>query len=192
MFGWPIRKPRPSRRPTSRSGRIICSSRLSWKAGDPSFAGTEWTVKNLLELKNAQRVLIDGNLLENNWQQSQSGVAVLFTPRNQGGTAPFSAVRDVTFTNNQIRNVTGGIAMQGFDDGNPSQQLQRVLVRNNLVEGPQGTFVLMVGPIEGVKIDHNTALGMTHSAIFGTNAPSPGFVLTNNLLALRSVRDRRG
>ena len=41
----------------------------------------------------------------------------------------------------------------------------------------------MVGPIEGVTIDHNTALGMTHSAIFGTNAPSPGFVLTNNLLA---------
>ena len=122
---------------------------LSWKAGDPSFAGTEWTVKNLLELKNAQRVLIDGNLLENNWQQSQSGVAVLFTPRNQEGTAPFSAVRDVTFTNNQVRNVTGGIAMQGFDDGNPSQQLQRVLVRNNLWEGPQGTFVLMVGPIDG-------------------------------------------
>ncbi len=137
-------------------------------------------------------MLIDGNLLENNWQQSQNGVAVVFTPRNQDGTAPFSAVRDVTFTNNRVRNVTGGIAMQGFDDGNPSQQLQRVLVRNNLWEGPQGRFVLMVGPIEGVTIDHNTALGMTHSAIFGTNAPSPGFVLTNNLLALRSVRDRRG
>src|SRR5260370_21827542 len=73
---------------------------LSWKADDPSFAGTQWTVKNLLELKNAQRVLVDGNLLQNNWTQAQTGVAVLFTPRNQDGTAPFSAVRDVTFTNN--------------------------------------------------------------------------------------------
>jgi hypothetical protein len=156
---------------------------LSWKADDPSFAGTQWTVKNLLELKNAQRVLIDGNLLENNWQQAQTGTAVLFTPRNQEGTAPFSAVRDVTFTNNRMINVAGGIAMQGFDEGQPSQQLQRVLVRNNLAQGPQGTFVLMVGPIDGLKLDHNTALGMTHSTIFASNAPNSGFVLTNNLLA---------
>ena len=155
---------------------------LSWKADDPSFAGIQWTVKNLLELKNAQRVLVDGNLLQNNWTQSQTGVAVLFTPRNQDGTAPFSAVRDVTFTNNRILNVAGGIAMQGFDEGHPSQQLQRVLVRNNLWEGPQGTFVLMIGPIDGVKLDHNTALGMGHSAIFAGNAANSGFVLTNNLL----------
>jgi hypothetical protein len=155
---------------------------LSWKADDPSFAGIQWTVKNLLELKNAQRVLVDGNLLENNWQQAQTGVAVLFTPRNQEGTAPFSAVRDVTFTNNRIINVGGGIAMQGFDEGHPSQQLQRVLVRNNLWEGPQGTFALMIGPIDGVKLDHNTALGMIRAAIFASNAPNSGFVLTNNLL----------
>ena len=156
---------------------------LSWKADDPSFAGTQWTVKNLLELKNAQRVLIDGNLLENNWPQAQTGVAVLFTPRNQDGTAPFSAVRDVTFTNNRVRNVSGGIAMKGFDDGHPSQQLQRVLVRNNLWEDTQGTFVLMLGPIDGVKLDHNTVLGTTGSALFASGAPNPGFMLTNNLLA---------
>jgi hypothetical protein len=154
---------------------------LSWKADDPSFAGTPWTVKNLLELKNAQRVLVDGNLLENTWPQSQGGTAVVFTPRNDG-TAPFSAVQDVTFTNNRVRNVSGGIGMQGFSEGQPTQQLQRVLVRNNLWEGPQGIFVLMVGPIDGVTLDHNTALGMTHSAIFATNAPNSGFVLTNNLL----------
>jgi hypothetical protein len=160
---------------------------LSWKADDPSFAVIQWTVKNLLELKNAQRVLVDGNLLENNWPQAQNGTAVVFTPRNDG-TAPFSAVRDVTFTNNRVRNVSGGIGMQGFSEGAPTQQLQRVLVRNNLWEGPQGTFVLMVGPIDGVKLDHNTALGMNRSAIFAAgNAPNSGFVLTNNLLGFGSL-----
>jgi hypothetical protein len=155
---------------------------LSWKADDPSFAGTQWTVKNLLELKNAQRVVIDGNLLENNWQQAQNGVAVLFTPRNQEGTAPWSAVQDVTFTNNRVRNVAGGISMQGFDDLNTSQQLQRVLVRNNLWEGTRGNLLLMIGPITGVMLDHNTALAVTEAAIRATGGPSPQFVLTNNLL----------
>src|SRR5437016_6285597 len=40
---------------------------LTWKVGDPSYAGVAWTVKNLFELKNAQRVLLDGNIFEHNW-----------------------------------------------------------------------------------------------------------------------------
>jgi hypothetical protein len=35
---------------------------LTWMKGHASYAGTEWTIKNLLELKNARRVVIDGNL----------------------------------------------------------------------------------------------------------------------------------
>jgi hypothetical protein len=149
----------------------------SWNPADPSFAGTAWTVKNLFELKNAQRVLVDGNQLENNW-----GTAIVLTPRNQEGNAPWSAVQDVTFSNNRIKNVANGVAMQGFDDGHPSQQLQRVLFKNNLFQDSRGMFVLMVGPISGVTLDHNTSLGATHSSIFASNAPSPGFRLTNNIL----------
>ena len=44
---------------------------LAWKPGDPSFQptpascqGIAWTVKYHLELKNARRVLLDGNLFE--------------------------------------------------------------------------------------------------------------------------------
>src|SRR5207245_10804232 len=70
---------------------------LSWRVGDPSYAGIHWVVKNLLELKNAQRVLIDGNLFENNWQDAQGGTAILFTVRHQDGTTPWSIVAYVTF-----------------------------------------------------------------------------------------------
>jgi len=54
---------------------------LNWFPGDPNFAGVKWPIKNLLELKNAQRVLIEGNLLEN------TGAALVLTPRNQSGSA---------------------------------------------------------------------------------------------------------
>ena len=65
---------------------------LAWKRGDPAYALVPWTVKNLFELKNARRVLVEGNLFEHNWAHAQSGFAVLFTPRNQDGRAPWSVV----------------------------------------------------------------------------------------------------
>ncbi|HXD74729.1 MAG TPA: hypothetical protein VN628_13370, partial [Vicinamibacterales bacterium] len=75
-------------------------------AKQPSWMGGPWQVKNLLELKNAQRVVIDGNTLEYNWLNAQSGASVLFTVRDQDGTAPWSVVQHVQFTNNVVRHVS--------------------------------------------------------------------------------------
>src|SRR5947209_2613198 len=142
---------------------------LSWRIGDPTYAGTRWSVKNLLELKNARRALIDGNVFENNWMQAdQDGLAILFTPRNQNGTAPWSTVQDVTFTNNIVRHSTGGINLMGWDDlSTASGQLQRVLIQNNLFTdigafagngGYAGLLFLLQDGTANVVIDHNTAL----------------------------------
>src|SRR5436190_1729520 len=76
------------------------SKPLSWKLDDPSYAGIPWVVKNLAELKNAQRVLLDGNVFEHVWPAAQIGFAILFTVRNDDVIAPWSVVQDVTFTNN--------------------------------------------------------------------------------------------
>ena len=46
----------------------------------PTSAGQLWTIKNLLELKNAKLVLIEGNIFENCWKADQKGYAVQFTP----------------------------------------------------------------------------------------------------------------
>src|SRR5262247_3626064 len=46
---------------------------VSWKKGHPTYAGRPWTIKNLFELKNAQRLLIDQNVFENNWADAQVG-----------------------------------------------------------------------------------------------------------------------
>src|SRR5438105_12345041 len=140
---------------------------LSWRFGDPAYAGTPWIVKNLLELKNAQRVLIDGNIFENDWKQAdQDGFAIVFTPRNQNGGAPWSDVRDVTFTHNIIRHSTAGFHMLGWDNNNSSQQLQRVLVQNNVLfdigafannGGSVGRLYQQYDGVANTTIDHNTA-----------------------------------
>ena len=116
------------------------SKPLSWKIGDPTYAGTPWTVKNLFELKNARRVLIDGNLFEYNWPHAQSGFAIQFTVRNQDRSAPWSVVEDVTFSNNIVRHTASGINILGRDDNGPSQQTKRILIRNNLFEDMGGSW----------------------------------------------------
>jgi len=114
--------------------RNQCSKPLSWCETEPSYAGVHWSVKNLFELKNAQRVLVDGNIFEYVWGDAQVGFAIQLTTRNQDGTAPWSVVQDVTFTNNIVRHAAGGINFLGYDDLNPSQQTKRIKVRNNLFD----------------------------------------------------------
>ena len=162
------------------------SKPLRWKKDDPAFEGTEWSVKNLFELKNARRVRIDGNLLEYNWPHAQNGFAILFTVRNQDGKAPWSVVEDVTFSNNLVRHVSAGINVLGRDDNQPSRQTQRIAIRNNVfldVGGRWGNgrlFQLLNGT-SGVAIDHNTAM-QTGSVLFADGEPNARFVFQNNVM----------
>ena len=90
------------------------------ESGVASAAGKRWNVNNLLELKNAQRVLIDGNIFDH-LGGAQMGYAIVLTPRNQDGTAPWSAVRDVTISNNIIRHVPAGSTSSATTTIRPSQ-----------------------------------------------------------------------
>jgi hypothetical protein len=137
---------------------------LAWKDGEPNFEGTQWTVKNLFELKNARRVLVDGNVFEHNWPQAQNGLSILFTTRNEGGAMPWATVADVTFTNNLVTGVAGGFNILGRDDnGKPSGLTERVAIRNNLFRDMGGKwgnaplFQLLQG-IADLAIERNTAL----------------------------------
>ncbi len=159
---------------------------LSWKAGHDASAGAEWTVKNLFELKNARRVLVDGNVFEYNWPQAQNGFAILFTVRNQEGRAPWSTIEDVVFANNIVRHVAAGINILGRDDNYPSQQVKRLQIRNNLFVDVGGSwghgrlFQLLEGTTD-VVIDHNTALQTGGLLFGGDGAAHTGFVFENNI-----------
>jgi hypothetical protein len=127
----------------------------SWRVGHPSYAGKHWTVKNLLELKNAKTVTIDRNYFENNWTDGQAGIPVLFTVRNQEGTAPWSIVQDVKFTNTIVHGGDGGMNLLGTDNEKPSQVSSGALIENNLFFDIRGIFLTMNG-FPRVSIIHNT------------------------------------
>jgi len=146
-------------------------------------------VKNLFELKNARRVLVQGNLLENNWVQAQVGFALVFTVANQDGRAPWTAVEDVTFANNIVRGATGGVNITGRDNVSGSQPSRRIVIRNNLfadIGGPRwggdGRLFQLANGITSLVIDHNTILNVG-TIITAEGPPHRGFVFTNNIVA---------
>lgn len=152
-----------------------------------------WQVKNLFELKNARRVLVEGNIFENNWQAAQAGYAIVLTPSGQRGKAAWSVVEDITFQHNILRNTAAGINIQGRDDTGPSGITKRLKIANNLFHGldrrqwgGNGFFLLIGDGPERVVVDHNTIIqtGNVISAYGGSSSdplPIRDFTFTNNL-----------
>ena len=96
----------------------------------------KWQVKNLVETKNVQRLLVEGNVIENNWSDGQTGFAFVMKSENQDGTAPWSTSRDVTVRLNHIRNTGSVFNMSGM--GTTSHKItpgERFLVTQNVAEG---------------------------------------------------------
>jgi hypothetical protein len=136
--------------------RNVMTKPLAWRS-------ERWLTKNGFELKNARRVLIEGNVIENVWESGQSGYAVLFTVRNQDGRAPWSVVEDVTFRYNIIRHAGGAINVLGHDNNGSSQQTKRLRISDNLVYdidkdrwGGNGDFVQAGAAPRDLYIERNT------------------------------------
>ncbi|HEV2705044.1 MAG TPA: hypothetical protein VGV59_03920, partial [Pyrinomonadaceae bacterium] len=92
------------------------SKPLRWKAGAEGFT-TQWSIKNIFEVKNARRVLIEGNLFEHNWLESQSGYAIVLTVRGDSG--PQATIEDVVFRHNIVRGTSSAFNILGQDTLNP-------------------------------------------------------------------------
>ena len=84
---------------------------LTWWEKSPNYFGTKFAVKNLYETKNSVRELIEGNVFENNWTQSQKGTAILLYPKNQYGLCPACVVHDLTFRLNVVRHTANAMAI---------------------------------------------------------------------------------
>jgi cellulose synthase/poly-beta-1,6-N-acetylglucosamine synthase-like glycosyltransferase len=164
----------------------LVEKRLAWKVGESGYDGSSWTVKNLLELKNARRVLVEGNVFENVWLQSQSGFAIVFTVRNQDGSAPWVAVEDVTFRRNVVRHAASGVNLLGKDTL-PSGKTRRVALTDNLFDdvggdrwGGSGFLFQVLNGVDDLVIDHNTAF-QTNNVVTADGAPNLRFVFRNNI-----------
>lgn len=161
---------------------------LSWQPGRPDFIGRNYIVKNLFELKNAERVLFEGNLLENTWGgYSQVGYAILLTPRGS-----WAAVQDVTIRKNLIRHTGSGMQLAASTaDGKKLDSLaaQRWSIHDDLLEdldadaynGDGMVFQITSGfstnvPLNNVSVSHVTVAtrGKVKSLILvGASADNP-------------------
>jgi len=139
-----------------------------------------WPVKNLLETKNVRRILVDGNVFENNWTSAQVGFAILIKSNNQDNTNPWAATLDLTYTNNTVKNSTHGLNIMGIENaGKLSGISARLKFANNLwlidgmwLQGFQGA--------QQVTLDHETVIsnGNGNTMTF-YSTPAVGFVVTN-------------
>jgi hypothetical protein len=155
-----------------------------------AWRNERWEVKNLLELKNARRVVIRDNTLEYNWLAAQTGFAILFTVRNQDGGCPWCEVSDVLFEHNTVRHSGGGVNILGVDNNHPSRQTRSIVIRSNVFSdidnqrwgGSGFAFQITDGPRD-ITIDRNTII-QEHGAGFIAveGPPIPGFVFTNNIV----------
>jgi len=95
---------------------------MIWMKGQPGYVGGKdghpFTVLNLTELKNAQRVLLEGNVMENSWGGfTQNGASILLTPKSQYskkkriGVCPDCQVTDVTIRYSTMSHTGKGIAI---------------------------------------------------------------------------------
>lgn len=140
---------------------------LTWQN---KAAPYNWVVKNLFELKNAQRVLVDGNVFQYDWVAGQNHAIII----RAAGPPSWTSVLDVTITHNLIQHAPVAIALSPIvARSNPTVPTGRVLVQNNVMSdisctswGPGGQGVLFQLSVEpfpyimhDIVIDHNTGFG---------------------------------
>ncbi len=143
-----------------------------------SWKGSQWVIKNHLELKNAGRVLIEGNIFENNWAHGQDGTSIVMKSVNQNNNCLWCSTQDVTMRYNIIRKVGSGFSLAGSPDYNVTNvHARRMTIHDNLMTDLNtGQFTgvargfLMGGDPANIIIAHNTVMpptsGNTMNAIF--------------------------
>ena len=166
--------------------------RRNYIAKPPAWRGTRWSVKNLLELKNARNVRIEGNVLEHSWAAAQDGFAILFTPQNQDGRAPWAIVENVRFSNNLVRHVSAAFNISGIDPYRPSARTRAIAISNNLfldvsaaAWGGSGDFLQIGNAPADVVVEDNTAFndGRIVQAYGGKGGDQiEGFVFRRNVM----------
>ena len=188
---------------------------LIWRKGQQGFVGGKdgrpFAVLNLSELKNAQRVLFEGNVMENSWGGfSQNGAVILLTPKSQynkskhAGVCPDCQVTDITIRYSRSSHSGRGIAIAAGLTGEPKGKYQaKAAARYSIHDitmddidaakynGGGGLFqIFNTWPKNGLNsilIEHVTAFGDPSSSMLvitnPTNLPKmPDVGFANNLL----------
>ena len=170
--------------------RNLSTKRLSWRtSGVP--------VKNAFELKNARRVLVEGNTFENVWASGQDGTGILLKSANQDGKCTWCVTEYVTFRNNLIQTVAHGLLINAAEAGARGlplpQRANHIRIQNVLFDGvglapfDGGKLFRIFGGVSNVEITHVTSTS-NPSGILDPRDPTdlnPNFTFKYNIIERR-------
>jgi hypothetical protein len=164
--------------------------RRNYVARPTSWKGV-WSVKNLFEIKNAQRVLVEENVFENNWLDGQDGFAFVLKSANQGGRCNWCVAQDLTIRSNLILNSPGAFNIMGIQalNGGTAIPANDILIENNVFQdvaqsSQAGKRVLfqLLGGLRNVQIVHNTGFSDDKISLFD-GSPTSALVIRDNLFS---------
>lgn len=148
-----------------------------------------WEAKNLLEIKIGQRVLIEGNVLENSWADAQTGYAMNLKSTDQNGGAPWSQTSDITVRNNLVTNVANGVSIAAHPETYPVVPASRMLFEQNVFDRIgtldfTGGRLFQVTGVDSLTLSHNTAVS-SHSFLILVNSTDliQALSVTDNIFA---------
>lgn len=146
-------------------------------------------IKCALELKNIISFQSSGCAFEYaGISEGQGGYLFVLTPRNQGNTAPFTTVQDVSIENFSGRCCSGIANFLGSDNVHPSGPLKNVTLRNGAVSqvdratlpGTTGRLFMFDRGPQAVTLDTIAVDGQNvTAACYFTGAPPVGLVVKN-------------
>jgi uncharacterized protein YjdB len=185
--------------------RNFFTKRASWNLrNDATFDDVpSKVVKNLLELKFGNRVLVEGNVFDGSpYGDDQKGSFLVWKVENSGSTNPGAKTENVTYRFNRARNVAGGYEFIGVGVGGPvTTPLRRVEHTHNLVEtlagdswvgsGNHSRGMFFADGATDIIVDHDTlcvsqsetTAGFTQPMLFSGTA-DVGLAVRNCLLLL--------
>lgn len=156
---------------------------LAWKG--------KWQAKNLLETKNARRLLVEGNVIEQNWADAQTGFGMVHKSENQNGTASYTSTSDLTIRYNLIRCVGNWLNVSGHGSNSfPVIVSSRFTIYQNVVQGinttdcnATGIAVQVLTEMTDLNLTQNTILnnGSSNSFLKFDGTPSVRLVVTDNI-----------
>ena len=159
-------------------------------------------MKNLLEIKNAERLLLEGNVMEGSWGGfSQRGWGIVITPRGS-----WAAARDLTIRYNTISHVGSGFQISATQAQSPdgrwldSMAAERISIHDVTVDdmsaaaynGAGITFMITSAfavnkPLNNLTINHMTVLTDSNRLLLVVGSDSRNRELPSNIVFTNNV-----
>jgi hypothetical protein len=106
----------------------------NWRSGAAGYYGVNWNVKNIFEVKQGRRWSVQGNIMQNHWQEDQNW-AITLTVKNQDAKQPWSTIQYLDFAYNKVLDVGNGFQLLSGDYAWPSLGSNDWLLRHNVLSG---------------------------------------------------------